>query len=353
MLGRTAVSASQFINFDMTRRKALILGLAGTTLTADEHRLLREAAPAGIILFSRNCVTHEQIKTLVTEAKDAIGSAEVLVLIDQEGGRVQRLRPPLGRALPAAESYASLYAKQPEKAKARAYAIARLVADDLKALGINTNCAPVLDVPVDGADAIIGNRAYGSNPEIIIALAREVARGFMDGGVLPVIKHIPGHGRANKDSHLALPDVGTPVNVLETTDFLPFRELAGMPAAMTAHVVFSAIDAQRPASTSPFVIGEIVRGSIGFDGLLMSDDLSMKALEGPIRRRAEDVIAAGSDVALHCNGDFLEMVEAVDGVPDLDGKALERFNRAFAVTKSVQPFDVAWGEAELSSFALA
>ncbi len=318
---------------------ALIVGLSGTALTADERRFLKDVQPAGLILFSRNCETREQITALVRDARAAIGSGNLLVLIDQEGGRVQRLRPPLGRLLPPGQSYADLYANDPEAAKSAAFQIARLVAAELTELGIDTNCAPVLDVPVTGAHGIIGDRAYGNAPEGIAVLAREVARGYMSGGVLPVIKHIPGHGRATKDSHLDLPVVTETRDVLSSSDFAPFRVLNTMPAAMTAHVVFTAVDPDKPASTSEAVTRDIIRGEIGFDGLLMSDDLSMKALSGTIRSRAESVIRAGSDLALHCNGDFAEMVAAAEGVPQLAGKALSRFKRAQEVTTRSEEFD--------------
>ena len=318
---------------------ALITGVSGTSLTADESRFLKDVQPAGLILFSRNCETREQIKALVQEARAAAGSGPMLVLIDQEGGRVQRLRPPLGRTLPPGQAYAQLYVHDPEAAKSAAFQVARLVAEELKELGIDTNCAPVLDVPVPGAHDIIGDRAYGTTPEGIAVLAREVARGYMSGGVLPVIKHIPGHGRATADSHFELPVVAEPRDVLSSSDFAPFRVLNTMPAAMTAHVVFSAIDASAPASTSEIVTRDVIRGEIGFDGLLMSDDLCMKALSGAMRSRAESVIRAGSDLALHCNGDFAEMCAAAEGLPQLAGKALTRFKRAHAVTARLEDFD--------------
>lgn len=325
---------------------ALIIGLEGTALTDRERALLAAIRPCGIILFDRNLVAHEQIRCLVGDAKSAIG-ADVLVLIDQEGGRVQRLRPPLGRALPPAAAYARLYGDERETALQAARLQARLLADDLLALGINTDCAPVLDVPVPGAHDIIGDRAYGTDPEQVIALGRAVADGFLSGGVLPVMKHIPGHGRATADSHLALPTVTTSHAELSRTDFAPFRALSDLPLAMTAHVVFTAIDREYPASTSQRVTKEVIRGEIGFDGLLMSDDLSMKALSGTIRSRAEAVIAAGSDVALHCSGDLAELEEAAAGTPALAGAALGRFSRAMARIGHAKPFDIELAVANL------
>lgn len=326
-------------------RAALITGLEGAVLTAAEAQFLRTVRPLGIILFARNCQAAEQIRRLVADALDAIGSDDTLVLIDQEGGRVQRLRPPLGRALPPAEAYAKRYeAGDGPAACAAAAAVARLVAGDLRDLGINTNCAPVLDLPVAGAHAIIGDRAYGSDVKQIIRLGRAVADGFLSGGVLPVIKHIPGHGRATKDSHLDLPIVNTPRAELSASDFAPFKALADVPAAMTAHVVFTAIDPDRPASTSGRVTAEVIRGEIGYDGLLMSDDLGMHALTGSMRERAEAVIAAGSDVALHCSGVLAEMEAVASGLPILSGDAWRRAGGALAVLQQPQEFDVAAAE---------
>jgi beta-N-acetylhexosaminidase len=328
-------------------RTALITGVAGLVLAPREAAFLKETRPAGFILFARNLQSHAQIRALIDAVHKAVGTDELLVLIDQEGGRVQRLRPPLGRKLPPAAAFGRNFTRDPEGAAAAAFAVARLMAEDLKALGINTDCAPVVDLPVPGSHEIIGDRAYGTNPTQVVALAKAVAEGLMAGGVLPVIKHIPGHGRATADSHLALPIVNESRAVLSATDFAPFKALSGMPAAMTAHVVFRAIDAHEPASTSAIVTREIIRGEIGFDGLLMSDDLSMKALSGDIRTRAQRVIAASSDVALHCNGDLSEMQAAAAGVPELAGRALQRFSAALAVTQKARAFDSAAAEAHL------
>ncbi len=329
--------------------KALIVGLAGLELSRDEVRFLAAERPCGIILFARNLASHGQIRALVAAARGAIGAGdEPLVLIDQEGGRVQRLRPPLGRALPPARAYAELFGGDAAEACRLAASQSRLVAADLRALGIDTDCAPVLDVPVAGAHGIIGDRAYGETPAQVAALGRAVAEGLLAGGVLPVVKHIPGHGRARADSHIELPVVDTPWGELSATDFAPFRALSDMPLAMTAHVVFSAIDAAAPASTSARVMGEVIRGEIGFDGLVMSDDLSMRALSGGIGARAAAVIAAGSDVALHCNGELAEMAEAAAHVPRLAGKALARFEAAGALRARRDAFDWAVAEANLS-----
>ena len=329
-------------------RTALITGVAATTLTPREMDFLRETRPAGLILFARNLVDHAQIRALVASVQEVVGTDDFLVLIDQEGGRVQRLRPPLGRALPPAAAYGRLYASDPAQATAAATSVARLLAGELKALAINTDCAPVLDLPVAGSHAVIGDRAYGTNIDQVVRLARAVSEGFMAGGVLPVIKHIPGHGRATKDSHLALPIVADGREELAATDFAPFKALNAMPAAMTAHIIYSAIDPDAPASTSAIVTHDVIRKEIGFNGLLMSDDLSMKALSGGMRQRAEAVIAAGSDIVLHCNGDLREMQLVAAGVPALEGRALQRFEAALSVLDAKQPCDITAAEAHLS-----
>lgn len=330
-------------------RLALITGVSGTTLTPDEAAFYRAARPAGFILFARNLESHDQIRRLIGDVKAAIGADDLLVLIDQEGGRVQRLRPPLGRALPPAAAYGAIYAADPAAGQAMAFSAARLVAEDLRALDINCDCAPVLDLPVAGSHEIISDRAYGATPAQVTALGRAVAEGFIAGGVVPVVKHIPGHGRATADSHLALPVVATSRSELAATDFAPFKALAGMPAAMTAHVVFTDIDPDAPASTSARVTQSVIREAIGFDGLLMSDDLSMKALTGPMRARAAAVLAAGSDLALHCNGNLEEMEAAAGGVPALSDRAADRFSRALAITQTTESFDVSAAEASLNS----
>ena len=327
--------------------RALIVGVAGTELTAPETRFLREVRPCGLILFSRNCAGGDQIRGLVAAARAAAGD-DLLVSIDQEGGRVQRLRPPLGRVLAPAAAYATRFVEDPDRARRAAFAVARLVADDLRALGIDTNCAPVLDVPVHGSHDIIGDRAYGASVASVAALGRAVAEGYSAGGVVPIIKHIPGHGRATADSHLALPRVAASRADLTQTDFAPFRLLADLPVAMTAHVVFEAIDPHLPASISPRAHAEVIRGEIGFDGLLMSDDISMHALSGPFDGRAAAVLAAGSDIVLHCNGDLAEMQAAAAATPVLAGEARRRLERACAVRSRRQPFDAGAAEGDLA-----
>jgi beta-N-acetylhexosaminidase len=321
--------------------KAFISGCAGRALSDVERRFFAAERPCGLILFARNCDTPEQIRSLVESFKDSVESDESLVLIDQEGGRVQRLRAPLWRTMPAARCYGRLYETDPEAAKRGAFASARLIAQELRDLGVTVNTLPVLDVPQQGAHEIIGDRAFSADPEVVIALGRAVMQGCLAGGVLPVIKHVPGHGRAKADSHLSLPKIDVPESELEATDFRPFRALRDAPLAMTAHVLLPAFDDRRPASTSPVIMGEVIRNRIGLIGLVMSDDLGMKALRGPFAERAHVVIEAGCDVALHCGGALAEMVEVAGAVPLLEGLAAERFSAARAKLREPQPFDVA------------
>lgn len=329
-------------------RHAFITGLAGPQLGPDEARFLRETAPIGVILFARNCSDHEQIRRLIGDVRDAIGAGEVLILIDQEGGRVQRLRPPLGRALPSGQAYLTSARGDAARAAQTARLVFRLLADDLRQLGINTNCAPVLDVPVPGAHDIIGDRAYASAPEPAAAIGRAVAEGLAAGGVVPVIKHVPGHGRAVCDSHHELPTVTASRDELAATDFAAFAIAADLPVAMTAHVVYSALDPDEPATTSSVVITDVIRGMIGFDGLLMSDDLSMNALAGPMRTRAERAIQAGCDVVLHCNGKLDEMKAVAAGVLPMSESASRRFAAAWQTTLRSEPYDRAEAEAALA-----
>lgn len=318
---------------------AFVVGCSGTELTAGERDFVREARPCGLILFQRNCDSPDQISRLTQEAAAAVGGSTFLVLVDQEGGRVRRMRPPHWRDYPSARAISKLYGQDRKAGLDAARSIARLISQDLVAVGINMNCAPVLDIPVEGAHDIIGDRAYGKDPETVSALGRATADGYLAGGVIPVIKHIPGHGRARADSHEALPVVDTPVAELQASDFAPFAALAGFPAAMTAHILFTAMDQVHPVSVSRTIIGEVIRKLIGFGGLLMSDDLSMKALAGTIDERAKGVIEAGCDIALHCSGLMPEM-EAVAGVvPKLDGRSLERFEAALDATAQSPDWD--------------
>lgn len=312
----------------MTESKAMILGCAGTVLTADEISFYRGERPWGFILFARNIGEPEQVSDLVASLRDSIGRPEAPVFIDQEGGRVQRLRPPIAPNYPSAAMIGSLYRRDREAGLRAAWLLARLHAFDLQRLGITADCLPVLDVPIEGASDVIGTRAYGTDPETVIALGGATAEGLISGGVLPVMKHIPGHGRAFADSHHALPVVEASLAELCARDFRPFRALNHLPAAMTAHIVFTAVDPERPATTSAKVIGEIIRGEIGFDGLLISDDTSMKALSGDFSEKAAAILAAGCDLVLHCNGMMDEMAGIASCTTALAGRSLERAERA-------------------------
>lgn len=318
--------------------KALIAGCSGQQLNAEERAFFRDARPCGLILFARNCATREQIRSLVGDVRDAAGS-DILVLIDQEGGRVQRMGPPEWPAYPPAGRFSDLYDADREEGIEAARLVTRLMARDLHEVGINVDCLPVLDVPVPGAHGIIGDRAYGRDPETISVLGRAAAEGLLDGGVLPVIKHVPGHGRAKADSHKDLPIIDAPLEDLQTSDFAPFRALNDMPIAMTAHVVLKALDDSAPATTSALIIDKVIREWIGFSGLVMSDDLDMAALSGQIEERAAAVIAAGCDIALHCSGLLADMQRVADAVPELGGRSLERFEAALERLADPAPFD--------------
>jgi beta-N-acetylhexosaminidase len=310
--------------------RAVIFGCAGPVLTEAERCFFAETDPFGFILFARNIETPEQVRALTTALRACTGRAETPILIDQEGGRVRRLRPPEWREAPAMRPFGTLFARDPDAGR-RALALnIGLMADELAGLGIDADCAPVLDVPVAGAHDIIGDRAFAAEAGPVAALGRVVVETFLAHGVFPVIKHIPGHGRAMADSHESLPVVEASRDALEDTDFPPFRALRDAPFAMTAHIVYTALDAARPATLSPVVVGEVIRGALGFDGLLMTDDLSMKALTGPFDARARESLAAGCDLVLHCNGDMAEMRATAAGCRPLDTAASERWERARA-----------------------
>jgi len=302
---------------------AAIYGCAGLTLSDAEQRFFLETSPWGFILFARNIDTPEQVRALTAALRETVGW-QAPILIDQEGGRVARLRPPHWRSYPPGRLYGELYLEDKALGLEAAELGGRLIAEELMSLGIDVDCLPVLDVPVSGAHDVIGDRAYGETVEVIAALAKAASRGLLAGGVLPVIKHIPGHGRAGVDSHTSLPVVDAAWDLLSGTDFAPFKAFSDAPLAMTAHVIYSAIDADRPATTSRRVIDDVIRGEIGFAGCLMSDDLSMQALDGGLGARARASIAAGCDLVLHCNGDPAEMAEIALEVPTLAGEALER-----------------------------
>jgi beta-N-acetylhexosaminidase len=319
--------------------KAFITGVSGPELNAAERAFIETERPWGFILFKRNVEAPRQLGRLVEDLKRCAGRPDVPILIDQEGGRVQRLGPPHWPAYPAGALFGALYDLDPALGLLAARLSARLIAADLSELGINVDCLPLADVPFAGADAVIGNRAYGTAPKKVAAIARAVTEGLVEGGILPVLKHIPGHGRANADSHLQLPEVNTSKNELERTDFAAFQPLADLPMAMTAHVVFSALDPLHPATTSATIIAQVIRGVIGFQGLLMSDDVSMNALSGSIAERTRAIFSAGCDIVLHCNGQLEEMRDVAAETPELSGKALERARSALASRRAPQPFD--------------
>ena len=332
----------------MTAYTALITDLAGERLSADERDFLRDANPYGIILFARNCATPEQVKALVEDAKSALGRDHLPVLIDQEGGRVARLRPPQWRACPAAGKLAALG----QQAASAIYLNARLMAAELLAHGITVDCAPVADLPVEGAHDIIGDRAYGATAERVAELADAMARGLADGGVVPIVKHIPGHGRAQADSHLELPVVEASLDELEKTDFAVFKQLTHIPMAMTAHVLYTALDKERIATVSPAAI-EYIRTTIGYDGLLMSDDLTMKAMSGSSQQKARDVLSAGCDIVLHCNAPLGERIAVAGACDVMTEQAVKRHERAFAAVKVNAPFDTQEAEIQLAAYMQA
>jgi beta-N-acetylhexosaminidase len=320
--------------------RAFICGLEGLELTQDERAFLSEAQPWGVILFSRNAGDPNQIRRLTGSVRDALGRADAPILIDQEGGRVQRLGPPNFRAYPAGARYGAVYSDSPLAGVEAAYLGATLIALDLHALGITVDCLPVLDIPVEGATDAIGDRALGDSVDAVATLGGAQSDGLLAGGVLPVMKHMPGHGRALVDSHEELPRVDATMGELEAQDFTPFRLLAKRaPLGMTAHVVFLDLDDGAPATLSSSVIVNVIRERIGFDGALMTDDICMHALSGSPRERAEAAIRAGCDLVLHCNGALDEMLEVVEGAPELEGEALRRTDAALAARREPEAVD--------------
>ena len=329
--------------------RAFITGVSGLELTDAEREFVRAERPWGFILFKRNVDTPAQVARLVGEMRDCVEDPEAPVLIDQEGGRVQRLGPPHWPVYPPGAVFGALYDSDRALGLKAARLSSRLIAADLMDVGITVDCLPLADVPVEGCDAVIGNRAYGTEPAKVAAIARAVTEGLEQGGVLPVLKHIPGHGRAAADSHFRLPTVDTSKEELERTDFAAFQPLADLPMAMTAHVVFSALDPAHPATTSATIIRQVIRGAIGFQGLLMSDDVSMNALAGSIAERTRAIVNAGCDMVLHCNGKLDEMRDVARETPELAGEALDRARRALASRRKPAPFDRQAARAELEA----
>ena len=317
-----------------------MFGCSGLELTAQERAFFSDVDPLGFILFQRNCDTPDQVRALVDALRDAVGRTDAPVMIDQEGGRVARLKPPHWPEFPAAKAFADLYVENPDHGVEVSTLGGRLIAHELADLGITIDCAPVLDVPQPGADPIIGDRAFGADVATISVLAKAFMSGLMKGGVAPIIKHIPGHGRALVDSHKDLPVVDASREDLQNTDFAPFRALHMAAWAMTAHVVYSSLDPEHPATLSASVIAEVIRKQIGFQGVLVSDDLSMKALSGGFADRARAALHAGCDVALHCNGEMDEMVQVAQGASQMTRAAWSRYKLGeLHRTTAAQPFE--------------
>ncbi|GAU84376.1 beta-N-acetylhexosaminidase [Bosea sp. BIWAKO-01] len=329
------------------KSRAFIAGCLGTSLTPDERAFFRDARPWGFIVFKRNTQTPEQTAALTAEMRETVGW-HAPILIDQEGGRVQRMGPPHWPTYPPAHAFLGI--NDPVQQREIVRLSARLMAHDLKAVGIDVDCLPVLDVPVAGSHDVIGNRAYAHDPDKVARLGRAAAEGLLAGGVLPVVKHMPGHGRARADSHHDLPVVDASLEALRGHDFRPFRHLADMPMAMTAHVVFTALDQRHPATVSRRVVKEIMRGELGFDGLIMTDDISMKALSGGFAEKSQAAIRAGVDVVLHCHGIMGEMIAVAGAVPEMTGARARRAAMALArIRHEPEPLDVEAARAQLTS----
>jgi beta-N-acetylhexosaminidase len=323
----------------MSPIKAFICGLAGDKITDPERDFLTKHQPYGVILFARNCKNPAQVKALCADIKSCLTQPNPHILIDQEGGRVARLKPPHWRAYPPAKYFADM----PNQAEAAALTAlnAQILGDELRAHGITMDCAPVADILHADCHDIIGDRAFGVDAAQVAHLALAQAEGLLRAGILPIIKHIPGHGRAKADSHLELPVVDAPLKTLEKTDFQAFKTLRHLPIAMSAHIIFTALDAALPATISPIVM-RYIRDEIGFDGLIMSDDISMKALQGSLASLTEKILAAGCDLVLHCNGNMDEMHEIATHCPLMDKQALARADAAQrALSGRFKPVDVA------------
>ncbi|MDE0779859.1 MAG: beta-N-acetylhexosaminidase [Alphaproteobacteria bacterium] len=315
----------------MTIPLAVIFAVSGTELTLEERRFLRDANPLGFILFGRNCEEPAAIRKLTSDLRECVGRKDAPILIDQEGGTVMRLRPPIWVEGPSAQTLGTLFLREPQRAMKAAHSLGAMFGAQLRDLGINVDCAPVADLGLPETTEAIGSRAYSKKPDVIVALARKMSDGLMQEGCLPVVKHMPGHGRGQVDSHQVLPRVETDIETLQRSDFAIFRSLNDLPLAMSAHIVFDAVDPDSPATVSQKVINEVIRGDIGFDGFLMSDDIAMSALEGNPAQRAQDVLNAGCDAVLHCTGDLSEMVDVATVAMPLSDKAQTRWGRALAM----------------------
>lgn len=317
-------------NNSKTNASNVIFGCSGLRLTRGEIDLFKAVKPWGLILFSRNLQAPDQVKALVGDFKDAIGRDDAIILIDQEGGRVSRLPETFWRIPPSPTIFSEIYKQNPTQAENAVFLNYRLIAHDLKSLGINVNCAPMLDIPRSGSAPVVTDRAFGTNPEIVTRLAEKAIQGMKAGGVAPVIKHAPGHGRATVDSHHLLPRVDTSNQLLADTDYKPFIALQNEAMLMTAHIIYSAIDPSLPGTISPIIIKDIIRSKLGFNGLIMTDDINMHALCGPVPQRARQALDAGCDIILHCSGSLEEMSEISDVVSGLEGLGLNRARAAEA-----------------------
>ena len=306
---------------------AVIFGCAGTAITAEEKAFFRDVDPLGFILFARNVADPDQMRRLTGELRNAIGKDDAPILIDQEGGRVARLKPPHWRTMPAAAKFGEIAAIDRARAAQAVRINHELLAGELRAIGVTVDCTPCLDLKRPETTGAIGDRAFAADPHLVADLGRAAAEGLLAGGVIPVIKHMPGHGRATVDSHLDLPTIDADFDELAESDFVPFRKLNDLPWGITAHLVYKEIDPERPATLSPRVINEVIRGEIGFQGLLLSDDMSMKALKGTLDVLARGLIDAGCDVALHCNGNMAEMRLVASGCGPLSAAAVLRYER--------------------------
>lgn len=316
----------------------VVVGCAGQQLTAEERVLFGVRKPLGLIIFARNIDNPAQVKALINDFRGVVGNPYAPVLIDQEGGRVARLKPPHWPSFPRGSVFGQLYARDPQAGEEAAYLNYRWIGSVLAELGIDVDCAPVADLPVEGAHDVIGDRAYGRDAKTVAVISEAVMRGLADAGVLPVIKHIPGHGRSHTDSHLDLPVVDTAKTILEMSDFLPFVALKHAPWAMTAHIVYSALDPELPATLSPTVINDVIRGQIGFDGVLISDDLTMKALKGTPAETGTASLAAGCDLVLHCSGNLSEMQALFAALPAMTPRAAARVKAARTALPAPKPF---------------
>lgn len=324
-------------DLEQKRPLPVVLGLSRTELSTAERNFFKKTDPFGFILFKRNCEDPDQVRWLIKELQQAVGRDDVAILIDQEGGRVSRLQPPHWQQHPPARLFGAMYERDPDWGAEAMQRYARLVAHELSQLGITVNCAPVLDLFIEGATTAIGDRALSLKPTVVAALARIGAETFLANGVLPVIKHLPGHGRLKTDPHLMLPVIEASLAVLESDDFIPFELLKDLPIGMNSHAVFMALDAERPASLSPIVHQDIIRGTLGFDGLLLSDDLTMKALHGTPGDLAQRALAAGTDVVLHCNGDMKEMENLVDEMEPMKAESWARWTYAQSMVERPNP----------------